>query len=343
MISLLLSIIIYLAASVILLWIAGAIYFDLGQATIAGGCLAILWLLAAAAILVLWLPPWKPFLLLLLVGCVFFGWWLSQRPSQDRLWNPSFALLPRIEIFGDTLTIENVRNAAYGTTNFITPTFETRVYRLSELCNVDVLIANWGSPWMCHPMIVFDFGPDGRVCFSIEVRYRVGQTYNFMRSIYRQQELMCVVCDERDAILRRTKDTPAQDVYLYRLQSDAHHRRRFLLEYANTINSLAERPRWYHGLTTNCTTSIYTQSRGRIRWYWKLLFNGKLDQLLYDLELLDQSMPFPQLKKQSRINDIANRARVEGFGETIRRELPGYQHSLDSDHQAIDAIRSPLT
>jgi hypothetical protein len=58
---------------------------------------------------------------------------------------------------------------------------------------------------MSHPMFVFDFGPDGRVCISIEVRYRIGQDYNMMRSLYRQQELVYIVCDERDAILRRTK------------------------------------------------------------------------------------------------------------------------------------------
>ncbi|MDZ4657273.1 MAG: DUF4105 domain-containing protein [Bythopirellula sp.] len=211
------------------------------------------------------------------------------------------------------------------------------------LCGADALIAYWGSPWMCHPMFVFDFGPDGRVSFSIEVRYRVGQKYNFIRSIYRQQELMCVVCDERDAILRRTKQAPAQEVYLYRLHGDALRMRSFLLEYATTINSLADRPRWYHGLTSNCTTSIYSQARGHLGWDWRMLFNGRFDELLYDLKLLDQTLPFPQLKEQSRINELADGAGVEDFGETIRRELPGYRQYGGLDQSDAQAARSDVT
>jgi hypothetical protein len=46
---------------------------------------------------------------------------------------------------------------------------------------------------MSHPVLVFDFGADGRVCVSIDVRYRKGQTYSILRSFYRQQELIVLV------------------------------------------------------------------------------------------------------------------------------------------------------
>ena len=85
-------------------------------------------------------------------------------------------------------------------------------------------------------MFVFDFGPDGRVCISIEVRYRIGQDYNLMRSLYRQQELVYIVCDERDAILRRTKYSAGHDVYLYRMVADEDEIRQFFAEYSERIN-----------------------------------------------------------------------------------------------------------
>jgi hypothetical protein len=58
---------------------------------------------------------------------------------------------------------------------------------------------------MSHPVLVFDSGPDGRVCISIGVQYRKRQRFSILCSMYRQQELVYVVADERDMSLRRTR------------------------------------------------------------------------------------------------------------------------------------------
>lgn len=70
-----------------------------------------------------------------------------------------------------------------------------------------------------------------------------------------------------------------------------------------------------------------------MRWDWRMLFNGKVDQLLYDRKLIDQDLPFTELKRQSKINDVANSAPDKDFGETIRLGLPGYRQreNLDCD------------
>lgn len=329
MISFLTTSLIAVAAVALATWTAGAIYFDLLKSSRWGAVFIAIWIAAAIGAIVFWHPIWKPFLLLLAIFTPIAWWWFSQQPSHDRNWDPNFARLPRIELTGDEIIASNVRDTEYRTLQENTPRYETRRYRLSLLQAADVAIAYWGSRWMCHPMFVFDFGADGRMCISIEVRYRVGQRYSLLRSFYRQQELMYVVCDERDAILRRTKFQSGQDLYLYRLYSPAIAVRTFLFEYANSINSIAEKPRWYHGLTTNCTTSIYSQGRGHIHWDWRILFNGTLDRMLYDNQLLDQHLPFDELKKQSWINEIANAAPQEGFGDYLRQKLPGYRFSFE--------------
>ena len=116
------------------------------------------------------------------------------------------------------MTIHNLRHTEYRSREDGTPRYETRTYHRSNLAGVDVLVTYWGSSWMSHPMLVFDFGKDGRVVISIEVRYRLGQKYGFVRSLYRQQEIMYVVCDERDAILRCTKHSEGPAVYLSRFR-----------------------------------------------------------------------------------------------------------------------------
>ena len=333
--SLLLASLIYAVSVVVVMWIAGAIFYDVGRASAIGVILAIASIALAASMFVFWQPPWRPFGLLLIAFALFLRWWLSQQPSQHRNWDPHFARVAYIDLDGDKITIENVRNSEYSAIGESKPRYETRQYHLSQMRGVDALILNWGSPWMSHPMFVFDFGPDGRVCMSIEVRYRVGQKYSLLRSIYRQQELIYVVSDERDAILRRTKFKEGQDLYLYRLSAGALAIRQFFLEYANRINGLASAPRWYNGLTTNCTTSIYAQGRGRMTWDWRMLFNGALDHMMYDRQLLNDSLPFDQLKAQSWINEIANRAPEDGFGDYLRQELPGYR--LDTEEACLES------
>ncbi len=306
------------------LWTAGAIYFDVFGATLAGAVVAAAWVALWLVAFAFWRPPWGPFLLLLVAFAGVVLWWRSLRPSQHRNWDPHFACAASVSLNRDILTIKNLRNSEYRGPHDSSPHFENRTYRFSKLRGVDALMLTWGSPWMSHPMFVFDFGSDGRVCISIEVRYRDGQRFSFLRSLYRQQELIYVVSDERDAILRRTKSLSGHDLYLYRLRADDLTIRQFFLDYAANVNALASEPRWYHGLTTNCTTSVYAQGRGHIRWDWRMLFNGSLDKLLYDRRLLDQSMPFDRLKELSWINDIANRAPAESFGEYLRKNLPGY-------------------
>ena len=204
-------------------WGAGAMYFDAGQRSKWSWPLVIGWLLVVAG--VFWLI--QPFGLAVLVFSALLvamlSWWLSQQPTHDRRWDPNFAELPELEIDGDKIVVRRLRNTQYRTLDDFDVHYETRSYRLSNLCGVDMLILYWGSPYMCHPMAIFDFGDDGHLCFSIEVRYRYGEKYDLVRSIYRQNELMYVVSDERDAILRRTKYSVNHECYLYRLRIDQDH------------------------------------------------------------------------------------------------------------------------
>ncbi len=326
---------IYLTSTIIVLWMAGAIYFDVGRASFIGWVMSVAWILVAAPAFLFWQPPQVPFVVLLVIFTLFLLWWFRQRPSHERVWHPNFARLPRVELDGDALRIHNLRNTEYRGFQDMTSRFETRTVRLSQLRGLDLLVLYWGSPWMSHPMFVFDFGADGRVCISIEVRYRLGQPYGFLRSLYRQQELMYVVCDERDAILKRTRYEKGEDLYLYRWSVDPIDMRHILFDYVYSINQIAAEPRWYNGVTANCTTSIYAQGRARIAWDWRIIFNGGLDRLMYERGRLDQSLPFEELKQRSRVNDIANSAPAYGFGNHIRRELSGYR--LPGEDAGVEA------
>jgi hypothetical protein len=179
---------------------------------------------------------------------------------------------------------------------------------------------------MSHPVLVFDFGSDGRLCVSIEVRYHKGQNYSILRSLYRQQELIFLAVDERDAILRRTKYSPNVEAHLYRFQASAEELRTAFLDDVEAIKSLHETPRWYHGLCANCTTTFYRLPHSRFRFDWRVLANGRLDRALYEDGRLDRTLPFQELRRIACLNDIANSAPENGFGDHIRRELERCRH-----------------
>lgn len=308
-------------AAGITLWVAGAVYFDLCGGAKWGRVVAAGWVVAVAAAFALWQPPWHPFLALLGAFGLFLVWWLRQKPRHDRDWEPAVAVLPRAVRDGDAVTVENVRDFEYRSPDDFTPRYETRTYRLANLAAADVIFFNWGSRWMSHPVLVFDFGPDGRLCVSIEVRYRKGQAYSVLRSLYRQQELFFLVADERDVILRRTKFGRPQQAHLYRMKADPEELRAVFLDFVGAVNDLHDRPRWYHGVCANCTTTFYRLPSRKPRLDWRVLANGSLDRALYDAGRLDNTLPFEELRRAAELTEVANAAPADGFGDHVRREL----------------------
>ena len=309
------------AAAAAALWSAGAIYYDACGGGWRGRAAAAAWLAAVAAALLLWEPVWYPLAAVAAAELLFLAWWLRLRPSHDRDWEPAVAVLPRVTRDGDAVTVHHVRDFDYPAPGVVTPGYDTRTYRLSRLAGLDVILFNWGSRWMSHPVLVFDFGPDGRLCVSAEVRYRKGQPFAFVRSLYRQQELIYVAADERDVILRRTLHPPRQAAHLYRLVAPPDEARAVFLDYAAAINDLADRPRWYHGLCANCTTTFYRLPSRRLRLDWRVIANARLDRALYAAGRLDRTLPFDELRRAAELTDVANAAPRDGFGDHVRREL----------------------
>ena len=227
-------------------------------------------------------------------------------------------------IAGDVVTFHQVRNFDYRTEKDFTPRYETRRLDLNKLRGVDLFLNYWGSPFMAHPIFSFDFGEEGRICFSIETRPEKGESYSALGGLYRKFELFYVVADERDVVRLRSNFRKGEDVYLYRLK--APFAKASFMEYVRTVNELHERPRWYNAITNNCTTAIRQQRAAsqRAPWDWRMLANGLIDNLMYERGVIDRSLPFAELKSLSRVNQRANDAGdAEDFSDRIREGLPG--------------------
>jgi len=318
----------YPIGALAVLWAAGALYFDLPAAAFLRIGVAVLWLLGVIGLWFFVRPRVRARLIAASSFAGILAWWYALKPGNEGNWQPDVAQLAWAEINGDEITLHNVRNCDYRTETDFTPHWETRTVRLSQITGIDVAINYWGSPWMAHPIASFQFAGVPPVCFSIETRKKTGQSYSAIGGLYRQFELIYIVADERDVVRVRTNYRHGEDIYLYRTTFTPAEARGRFQEYLQSLNQIRDHPRWYNAITTNCTTSIRTQhpSAERMSWDWRLLLNGKIDELMFERHTIATAgLPFAELKQKALINPAAQAANdAPDFSRRIREGRPGF-------------------
>ena len=165
---------------------------------------------------------------------------------------------------------------------------------------------------------------------SIETRDVVGQGYSAIRGFFRQYALTYIASDERDVIRLRTNYRKDEEVYLFRTTVTPPMARNLFLKYLQRADSLHQRPEWYNALTNNCTTNIAVSAaqardvRGRLDW--RILLNGKMDEMMYEHgSLVTGRLPLPALKEQAHINAAARAAGDSpDFSALIRKGRVGF-------------------
>ena len=256
---------------------------------------------------------------------VWSGWWLSLTPSHDRVWATDVARLPTGSLSGEMLTVTNVRNFEWSSSSKAVERWETRTYDLGKLDSLDLFASYWSGEAMAHLILSFGFSDGQRLAISIETRRERDEIWSAFAGFFKSYELIYIAADERD-VIRLRSNVRGEDVRLYRIKSARDVRKRLLIEYVREMNSLAERARFYHTVWTNCTTQIagIVRSVGRsIPLDWRIIASGYVPNLLYDLDLLDRSMPFPELRRAANIVPRAKAADTDpGFSDLIRIGVP---------------------
>lgn len=310
-------------------WAAAALYVDFPLRG-AGLPAAIVYLALIAAALVLLSGQRHKIIACAVFFAIVLGWWLTLQPSNARDWQGDVAQTAWAEIDGDKVTIQNVRNFEYRTETDYTPHWETRTYDLKNIRGADLFITFWGSPWIAHPIVSFQFGDHDHIAFSVETRKEVGEEYSAIRGFFRQYELIYLVGDERDLIRVRTNYRVGEEVYLYHTTATAEAAREVFLDYLRTLNEMHRNPVFYNAITSNCTTNIRIHTKAVAgstvpTWNWRLLLNGKGDEFAYENGRLAGDLPFEQLKAQAHINDAARAADTSPqFSDLIRAGRAGF-------------------
>jgi hypothetical protein len=309
---------------------------------------AIVYLVAVVAGMVFFKRPFTRLLASMFCFAIVLAWWLRIPPSNEGNWQADVSRIAYADIEGTHLTFHNIRSCDYRAELDYACEWLTRTVDLDQVRGVDLFMNYWGSPWIAHTIVSFDLRPDPAhpdlkddpIAFSIEARKHVGQQYSSVLGFFRQFTLISVVSNERDLVRLRTNYRHGEDLYLYHTKATPQFARDLLLNYAAFTDQLHDHPTWYNALTRNCTTEIFELQTLKGRPYdWRILLNGKADEMLYDQDALAAQpvgqppsaprLPFMELKNRAYINPAALAADKDPhFSEHIRENRPGFPGSM---------------
>jgi len=263
----------------------------------------------------------------LLVACglvVCFAGCKSIVPTNNRTWAPDQSQLSVAEFNGDEVTIRNVRNCRYVTSDDYVVQYYDKHVKLSEAESVDFIVVPFDdNPSIAHTMLSFGFSDGQYLVTSVEIRKEHDEAYSPVKGFFNQYELMYVIGDERDVINLSSNYYKSQ-VYLYRTKAGPQQARMLLVDVLERANKLAVSPEFYNTVTNNCTTNIALHvnkiAPKSVPYDVRILLPGYSDEYAYQLGLLDDSVPFEELKANSKINQLAEKYREhDDFSQLIRR------------------------
>ena len=264
--------------------------------------------------------------------------------SNDRDWRPDLAILPWAEANGNQITIRNVRSSRYANETDYVLEHHDRTFDLSQIKSADYVVSPFsGASALAHTLISFGLDDGSYIGVSVEVRKERDEDYSAVLGLGRKFELMYVVADEKDLILSRTKYR-GFDVYVYPTVATPAQAQALFVDVMDRANKLAVQPEFYNTLTNNCTTNLHRHANrlagGRINYDWRVLLPSYSAKYAYDHGLLDNSIPFEDLRALALVNDLSNEYfEAADYSTKIR----GRQGIIERTAQRNSAEQAPAT
>ncbi len=266
-----------------------------------------------------------PFLILiLLLGIALAITHFVTSPSNDRNWNLDQAILPFAEINNNFVSVHNIRDFTYASTTSYTVNYYDKTFDLNKIKKVWYVVEPFsGLPGSAHTFLSFEFEDNQFVAISVEIRKEKGETYDPIKGIFNQYEIMYVIADEQDVIKLRS-NYRKDEVYVYPIKTTKAQE--LFLDMIKRVNNLKDHPEFYNTVTNNCTTNIVrhvdTITPKRVPFFnLQVLFPSNSDKLAYKLGLIDTDLSFEDARIRYHINDRAMKyASDPNFSVKIREE-----------------------
>ena len=266
----------------------------------------------------------KILLVFIAAGIAWIFFLALKTPTNDGDWQTQFQILPTIELSGDTISIQNVRDFRYNDDDTVAEAhYIDRNYQLSEFRNAWYAISHFGDHGLAHVLLSFEFKDDQFLVVSIEARLRKGDVdgYDPIKGLFRGYTKTIVLATEQDVIGLRTH-IRGEPLYLYKLDLPELYTKPLLLNFLREAQALNARPTFYNTLTDNCMTGLLAQSdRFSSLWSWldiRILLPGNSDEIAYEMAYIDTSGSFPKVREEALVNPTVTAIENADFSRKIR-------------------------
>jgi hypothetical protein len=256
----------------------------------------------------------KNSILILLSALVVFLIYIYaiKKPSNDRIWEFGFDVLPRFEVDGKTVTVENVRDQQYVKGTEFKRNYFNRTFSAEKISRVWFSVAKFSSfEGVAHTYFVFDMTDSDPISVSVEARREKGEKYDIFGGLFNKFELMYVWSTDTDAIVRRSLISKDQ-VYMYPLSISQASAERLFLQLASRSHSLETEPRFYNTLLSNCTNEL-AKTANEVKpdtispLNIALIMPGFAGNELYKLGYISNDRPFNEIEKSHYITEFVQK------------------------------------
>jgi hypothetical protein len=256
---------------------------------------------------------------------------LLKRPSNERSWEYGMETLADITITGQSVHIQHVRDFEWGpdgprSSEYVDRTFDVdriaRVWFVEEPFTIGPLTAFKG---VAHTYFAFDFENQSPVAVSVEARRERGETFDGLRGLLNQFELIYIWGTERDLTGSRAVREKNQ-LYMFPLNIPLEAAKQLFRDLAEVTRQLGVKPRFYNTLMSNCTNELAKAANmvqpGAIPPNIGLVLPGYSDEVLYKRGFLPNNVPLEQLRQRVYISEFvkANYERAD-FSTRLRSYL----------------------
>jgi hypothetical protein len=255
---------------------------------------------------------------------IWYIGFVTPNPNED--WIPKHTRMPHVEIVGDKVYVNNVRDFTWRTESDFTPAYCDRVYDVNALSSAYfVLSPIFNLEPVAHVWVGFGFSDGQHVAISVEARGVNGRPFGLFPSMFRQFQLIYVIGEERDVVGMRGIARQAE-VRFYPVRTTLERKRFIFLDMMRRAGSLEEHPEFYNLFANNCMNNVTYHIRrlgGRaLPSELRLLLTGFSDRLAYDYGFLDTDLPFEKAHQAYRIDEWMRQTSLDDtFSERLRVTL----------------------
>ena len=256
---------------------------------------------------------------------VLMIWWTSLTPPRDGNWSPDVAQQTTGTIDGDILTLENVRAFNWRSTDDFDEIWVTRSYDMSQITSVDLFMSYWAGPSMAHLMVSYGFADGTNLAWTVEVRREIGGSFSPVADYFKANTMAVIASEERDVVGLRT-NIRKERVQLFRLKGQPEAARNMLTAYVDLANSVAEAPKWFHSVFSNCSLTVVDLARSvgiNLPLDYRVIVNGYFPEYLYERGAMSTEHTLEDLYSLGAVSARGQAAGLtDGFSAALREGVP---------------------